>query len=110
MLLFALLFVSSLYLASCAQIQIPELHPAITLPASGDGFLVDTVTGESQTIPAAEWQKKLPRGIILFSDDWEKLKTTLLTNCMENSCKQAVGVLDTLFQTIDKALKKIPVP
>lgn len=110
MLLLRLLSASLLFSVSCAQVQIPELHPGITLPASGDGFTVDTVTGATQTIPAAQWQQKLPRGIVLFSDDWQILKTTLLNNCMDNTCTQAVGALDSLFQAIDQALRKIPVP
>lgn len=97
-------------MASCATIEIPELHPGITLPASGDGFQVNTITGRAKLIPAAEWQKQLPRGIIMFSDDWAKLKFTLLKNCLENTCTQAVGALDTLFQTIDEALRKLPLP
>ena len=104
-----LLFLASL-LVSCSTIQIPEIHPGITLPASGDGYQVDTLNGVPTRIPAAQWQQKIPRGIVLFSDDWETLKKTLLASCMENTCQQAVGALDTLFQTIDQALKNVPSP
>lgn len=102
-----LLFVNSLCLVSCAT-QIPEIHPGITLPASGDGYMVDTLTGADQRIPKDQWQAMLPRGIVLFSDDWQTLKTTLLNNCMENTCAQAVGAVDSLFQAVDQALQKLP--
>lgn len=71
---------------------------------------MDTVTGETETIPKEIWAQRLPRGIILFADDWQTLKTTLLNNCMENTCSNAVGALDSLFQTIDQALRKLPSP
>ena len=99
-----------LIFGGCATVQVPELRPGITLPASGDGLQVDTITGATTRIPADQWKKKLPKGIILFSDDWKILKTTLLTNCMQNTCSQAVGVLDSLFQTVDQALQKLPSP
>ena len=80
------------------------------MPASGDGYQIDTLTGLPTRIPAADWQKQLPRGIVLFSDDWKTLKSTLLANCIENTCQQAVGALDNLFQTIDQALQQLPNP
>jgi hypothetical protein len=95
-------------LVSCATVQVPELHPGITLPASEDGLQINTITGEAIRTPADQWKQKLPRGIILFSDDWQTLKSTLLSNCMENKCQRAVGVLDTLFQAVDQALQKMP--
>lgn len=105
-----MLLPSLLFLVSCAEVQIPELHPGITLPASHNGIQVDTITGVVTVIPADEWAKKLPKGIILFAEDWVTLKTVTLNNCMQNSCAQAVGVLDSLFQTIDQALKNLPRP
>lgn len=95
----------------CSTIQIPELRPGITLPASGDGYRVDTVTGKDETIPAEKWKLMLPRAIVIFSDDWAILKTVTLNNCMQSDkCAQAVGVLDSLFQIIDQALQKLPSP
>lgn len=92
------------------MVEIPRLRPGITLPASGDGFQVDTLSAEEFVTPAAEWREKLPYGIILFSDDWAKLKYVLLKNCLSNDCKQAVGTVDTLFQTVDQVLRKLPGP
>jgi hypothetical protein len=106
----ALLFASSPILVSCATVDIPEIHPGITLPASGDGYQVNTLTGAVTRIPAEDWQKRLPRGIVIFSDDWATLKYTLLKNCMANQCQKSVGALDFLFQTIDQALRKLPSP
>lgn len=110
MLLLSLLSLNLLFLANCATQQIPEIRPGITLPASGDGYQVDTLTGEGTRVPAEEWQKKLPRGIILFSEDWQILKMTILSNCIRGQCEKAVGALDTLFQTIDDVLKNLPSP
>lgn len=105
-----LLLLSLLFLANCATIQNPEIHPGITLPASGDGYQIDTLTGAHIRTPAAQWQAKLPQGIILFSDDWEILKNTLLTDCMETTCAESVGALDSLFQIIDQSLQNLPSP
>jgi len=103
------LSVSLLTLAACATVELPELHPGITLPASGDGYQIDTITGKEVRIPADKWQEKLPRGIILFSDDWATLKYTLLKNCFQDArCERMKTTVDTLFQTVDQALGKIP--
>jgi hypothetical protein len=97
-------------LAACATVQVPDIHPGITLPASGDGYQIGTLSHDEIRTPAAEWIKKLPRAIILFSDDWAVLKQTILDNCISNNCEQSVGALDYLFQTIDQALKNLPSP
>ncbi len=94
-------------MVSCSTIEIPDIHPGITLPASGDGYQIGTVSHDEIRTPADQWHEKTKRGIILFSDDWAKLKFTLLKNCLANDCKQSVGALDNLFYAIDNALKEI---
>lgn len=103
-----MLFVSSAALVACASSQIPELHPAITLPGSGNGFWVNTIKDEEGEIPAPLWKKRLEEepSIILFVDDWKVLRFTVLKNCLTMDCKNAVGTLDFLFETADAALKK----
>lgn len=95
-------------LSSCASVEIPNLRPGITLPASGDGYRYSTLTNEEERIPKEEWGPKRDRGIILFSDDWAKLKYVLLKNCLTNKCKSTAGALDSLFYAIDDALKQLP--
>jgi hypothetical protein len=96
-------------LVGCTTVDLPNLHPGITLPASGDGFQFGTLSHDEIRTPAPVWKEKIKRGVILFSDDWAKLKITLLENCISNECKQSVGALDNLFIAIDNALKKVPV-
>lgn len=79
----------------------------MVLPASGDCFVVNTITWEERTIPKDLCLLENKRGIILLSDDWAKLKFTLLKNCLSMQCKQTVGALDGLFAAVDEALKKI---
>lgn len=105
-------------LTSCsATTTIPQIHPTITLPASGDGFWVSTVAtpqGPNEgTIPKAQWEIQRKRTIDLSSDDWQVLRTFLIRNCLTQACKYMVGTFDTLFYTIDEALKKmqsLPIP
>jgi len=80
------------------------------LPASGDGYGITTISRKETRIPRAEWDQKRKRAILLYSEDWAKLKYTLLKNCIANQCKQTVGALDGLFYSLDDALKKIPRP
>lgn len=95
-------------LSSCASVEIPELHPHITLPANQSGFWVNTLKEEEGEIPPAEWKIKLETEphIILFSKDWATLRYVILKNCLTMACKQSVGTLDALFEAADAALKK----
>jgi hypothetical protein len=97
----------TLAISGCASIEIPDIRPHITLPASGDGYSISTVSHEKTRIPKLEWDEKKKRGIVIFSEDWQKLRFTLLKNCLTNQCKTAVGRLDELFLTIDNALQKV---
>lgn len=86
--------------------EIPDINAYVTLPASEDGYGVSTLSRKEVRIPKAQWEQKRKRGIILFSEDWAKLKFTLLKSCISNACTQSVGKLDSLFYTIDEALKR----
>lgn len=97
-----------LFLSSCATTTIPDFKVYITLPASGDGYWVKTVSADEGRIPSADWEIKKKRGLVLLSDDWLILRSFLLENCLENTCKLAVGTFDQLFISIDAALKKLP--
>lgn len=97
-----------LLISACASVEIPDINAYVTLPASEDGYGISTLSRKETRVPRAEWEQKRKRGIILFSEDWEKLKFTLLKNCVANQCRQTVGALDGLFYSIDDALKKIP--
>lgn len=108
-------FVSSLILAllvsGCASVKIPDFKAHITLPASEDGYWVKTVSSEEGRIPKEEWAIKRKRGIIILSEDWQILRFELLKNCLTNTaCKSVVGTFDSLFYSIDEALKKVPKP
>lgn len=89
------------------MVEIPEFKTYVTLPASGDGHGVSTINHTQVRIPKTEWDKKKPRAILLFSEDWAILKTSLSKNCLTNQCKQSIGALDDLFKTIDEGLKQV---
>lgn len=92
--------------AGCGTVQIPNFKGHITLPASQDGYWMETVTGEEGRIPKAEWDKKKVRGIVILPEDWANLRFVLVKNCLSNKCKDAIGAFDDLFYTIDEALKQ----
>lgn len=95
-------------LASCATTDIPDIYTYVTLPVSGDGHGITTLSHQQVRIPKEQWDEIKKRGIILFSEDWARIKHTLAKNCLSNQCKQSIGALDSLFYAIDDALKKIP--
>lgn len=95
-------------LTSCATVRVPDFKAHITLPASGDGYWVKTVSATEGRIPKEEWEIKRKRGVILLKEDWAILRNTVIENCLSNSsCTDIVGVFDGLFQSIDQALKKV---
>jgi hypothetical protein len=101
----------TLLLSSCAgATTIPDFRAHITLPASGDGYFVKTVSHDEGRIPKALWSEQSKHGIVLLSEDWAILRKFLLENCLMNKCKLAVGTFDDLFFAIDSALKKMPIP
>lgn len=96
-----------LSLSGCASVEIPDFKAHITLPASGDGYFVKTVSDDEGRIPKAEWDVMRTRGIVVLSEDWEILRYTILKNCLTMTCKSAVGAFDNLFITVDNALKRM---
>lgn len=100
------LFVLSLILSSCATVQVPNIKAWVELPASGDGYAVETVSKRAHRMKASTWKEKRKRAIHVFAEDWAVLKKTIMRNCITNRCKQSVGALDGLFLAIDDALKK----
>ena len=91
--------------SACSTVRIPDFKAYITLPASGDGYWMQTVSDGEGRIPKEEWEIKKKRGIVLFSEDWAILRNTVMKNCLMNSCKDTVGMFDNLFSTIDGALQ-----
>lgn len=90
----------------CSTVRIPDFKAHVTLPASGDGYWVKTVSPEEGRIPKAQWDEMKKRGIILMSEDWAILRNTVLKNCLSRDCKDTVGIFDELFYSIDEAFKK----
>lgn len=94
-----------LLFTGCATVRIPDFKAHITLPASGDGFWLKTVSNEIGKIPKKEWEEKRKRGITILSEDWQILRYTVMKNCLTNDCKDTVGAFDELFYKVDEALK-----
>ena len=95
------------FAVSCAHVDIPNIKVYVELPASRDGYGIETVTKKEHVIPAEQWKEKKKRAMYIFSEDWQVLKQTLRANCIKNKCRQAVGALDGLFLALDNALKKV---
>jgi hypothetical protein len=106
--LLKLLSVSLVASLGCASVEIPDLRPHVTLPGTQNGFWVSTLEEKEGEIKAEAWKKYLEENahVILFSEDWAKLRFTLLKNCLTMDCKQSVGMLDDLFKMVDDGLKK----
>ena len=96
-----------LLLSSCATIHIPDFKAYVTLPASGDGYWVKTISNEEGRIPKELWDLQRRRGIVILSEDWSVLRYTLMKNCLSNDCRDTVGVFDDLFYTLDNGLKTV---
>jgi len=94
--------------SSCAGMDIADIGPMVTLPASGDCYQVTVLTHKKTRIPKAQCDEIKKRGVILTSEDWKKQRVSIQKNCQLKKCKQLVGTFDSLFLTIDDALKKIP--
>lgn len=100
---------NGLFLVSCASVDLPDVCPEITLPASGDGYCRTTVTHKARRIPKAQWDIEKKKRVHVSFQDWTKIKKEFLKHCVMNKCKQAVGAFDDLFLSLDKALKKVTI-
>jgi len=103
-----LLIALCLTLVSCAGMDIADVRPTITLPASGDCYGVTVLTKQKVRHPKSVCDEMKKRGVFLSQEDWKKQKISIQKNCQLKKCKQLVGVFDELFLTIDSALKKLP--
>lgn len=102
-------------LSGCATVSVPDFRVFATLPASGDGYSVMTVSDDESRVPKDKWlsQCKAPepclaRALHIMPEDWQIMRDTILENCLTEECKNSVGILDNLFFAIDDALKKLP--
>lgn len=107
MLLSRLLIALCLTLVSCGSMEIADIGPMVTLPASGDCYQVTVISHVKTRIPKVQCDEIKKRGVILTSEDWKKQRISIQKNCQMQKCKQLIGVFDSLFLTIDEALKRI---
>lgn len=94
--------------SSCAGMEVADIRPMITLPASKDCYGVTVVSVQKIRIPKAECDEIKKRAIFMTSEDWKKQKVSILKSCQLTKCKQFVGVFDDLFKAVDNALQKVP--
>lgn len=93
---------------SCSHIyEVPDFKVHITLPASGDGFGVYTVSNKAIRIPKEDWDIMKRHGLILLPKDYAILKKAILKNCNKSQCREITGALDDLFLTLDDSLRII---
>lgn len=101
-----LLIALLLTLASCGSMEVADIGPTVTLPASGDCYKVTVLSKVKTRYPKAECDKMKKRSIFLSTEDWKKQKISILKNCQLKKCKDVVGTFDYLFLTLDEALQK----
>lgn len=99
---------SLLSLSACGSIEIADIGPMVTLPASGDCYQVTVLTHKKTRFPKKQCDDIKRRGVVLTSEDWQKQRLSIQKNCQLTQCKQLVGAFDQLFLTIDSALKQLP--
>lgn len=96
-----------LFSVGCATVNVPDFYAHITLPASGDGYAVSTISQNRKRIPKEKWEEMRMKGIILMPEDYRKVRKSFVNICNTNKCKQTLGALDDLFITIDDALQAV---
>ena len=94
--------------SSCGGMDIADIGPMVTLPASGDCYRVTVLSRVKTRIPKAQCDEIKKRGIVLTSEDWKKQRISIQKNCQLKKCKQLIGAFDELFNAVDGALQKIP--
>ncbi len=97
-------------LSGCGSFQTSDWKASITLPASLDCYSFNVMSGKETRLPAdsKECMDKKIKSVWIDYENYKMLKADILTNCQYDKCKQITGAFDTLFLTIDNALKKIP--
>lgn len=99
-------------LSGCTSFQTSDWRADITLPASGDCYGFNVMSGKETRLKASDPkcidQKR--RSIRLDSENFKILRRDILNNCLAAKCKQITGILDELFLTIDNAARQVPTP
>lgn len=94
-------------LSACAgKLQVSDIGPTVTLPASQDCYRVRVISHQKTRIPKKECDELKKRAVFLIQDDWQRQRYDIQKNCQLTQCKQLVGAMDALFQAIDIGLKK----
>jgi len=101
-------FCLTVSLASCANFEIADVRPMVTLPASGECYGITALTQKKIRISKPQCDEIKKRAIFITSEDWRAQRVSIQKNCQYAKCKQLIGAFDELFLTIDRALKKIP--
>lgn len=104
-----LMVASLLSLSACGSMEIADIGPMITLPASGDCYQVTVLTHQKKRFPKAKCDDIKRRGVVLTSEDWQKQRFSIQKNCQLAQCKQLIGAFDELFLAVDQALQKMPI-
>ena len=99
-----------LNIISCSTFRTSDWQASVTLPASGDCYSFNVMSGKETRLPADsdECKRKKVRSIWIDSESWKLLRGDIQRNCQVNQCKQIKGAVDDLFLTIDQALQRIP--
>lgn len=97
-------------LVGCAGMEVADIKPRITLPASQECFGITVLSKKEERLSEADCIEVKKRSVFLDSENWKMLRSSIQRNCQHLKCKQIVGAFDNLFLTIDEALQQLPVP
>lgn len=105
-----LLVAVSLLSSACASFKVSDWQASVTLPASGDCYSFNVVSGIETRLPhdSIECKNKKLKSVWIDYENYKKLRSDILRNCQMAKCKEITGAFDELFLTLDEVLQKIP--
>lgn len=95
---------------NCSHMTTSDWQGSVTLPASGDCYSFNVMSGKETRLPAdsAECKYKKAHSVWIDSESYKMLRADIQKNCQYQQCKQITGAFDGLFLAIDEALRSIP--
>ena len=100
----------SVIISSCTTFKVSDWQASITLPATGDCYSFNVVSGKETRLPSdsKECIDKKQKSVWIDSENYKILRRDILKNCQMAKCKEITGAFDELFLTLDQVLQKIP--
>lgn len=96
-------------LSGCAGFKVSDFQVNVTLPASGDCYGFNVVSGKEQRLAAdsKQCQEKKRKSVWLDSENYKILRRDILKSCQFEACKQFTGRFDEMFLILDQTAQKV---